>query len=228
MSQLTRSPAWQALAAHQKKIAATTLAAFFAADSSRAKRFTAEAGGILLDYSKHRVDAEALRLLLALAAQAQLSQWIARMFAGEPINNTEGRPALHVALRAHHPGVEVRDTLERMRRFVGEVRGDSRITDVVNIGIGGSDLGPRMLTRALRRFRTSGPGLHFVSNIDPADLDATLAGLSAATTLFIVASKTFSTAETLDNAARAKAWLEAGLGKSADLSRHFAAATANV
>jgi glucose-6-phosphate isomerase len=228
VSQLTRSPAWQALAAHQKKIGAATLAAFFAADSSRAKRFTAEAGGILLDYSKHRVDAEALRLLLALAAQAQLSRWIARMFAGEPINNTEGRPALHVALRARDPGIEVRDTLERMRRFVGEVRGDSRITDVVNIGIGGSDLGPRMLTRALRRFRTSGPSLHFVSNIDPADLDAALAGLSPATTLFIVASKTFSTAETLDNAGRAKAWLEAGLGKPADLSRHFAAATANV
>jgi glucose-6-phosphate isomerase len=228
VSQLTRSPAWQALAAHQKKIAATTLAALFAEDSSRAKRFTAEAGGILLDYSKHRVDAEALRLLLALAAQAQLSQWIAKMFAGEPINDTEARPALHVALRARPARTEVRDTLERMRRFVGELRGDSRITDVVNIGIGGSDLGPRMLTRALRRLRKSGPSLHFVSNIDPADLDATLAGLSPATTLFIVASKTFSTAETLDNARRAKAWLEGGLGGSTELSRHLAAATANV
>jgi len=115
-----------------------------------------------------------------------------------------------------------------MRRFVGEVRGDARITDVVNIGIGGSDLGPRMLTRALRSFRTTGPRAHFASNIDPADLDATLAGLAPETTLFVVASKTFTTAETLANANRARAWLEAGLVKSADVSRHFAAATANV
>jgi len=113
-------------------------------------------------------------------------------------------------------------------QLVGEVRGDARVSDVVSIGIGGSDLGPRMLTRALRGFRKSGPRVHFVSNIDPADLDATLAGLVPATTLFVVASKTFTTAETLANAHRARAWLESGLGKSADLSRHFVAATANL
>ena len=243
MSQLIRSPAWQALAAHQKKIAAASLAELFAADPSRAGRFTIEAGGILLDYSKHRADAETLRLLAALAAQAQLPQWIAKMFAGDPINSTEGRPALHVALRARDAAfpagrdvmAEVRGARERLRRFVGEAHSGAltgangrAIADIVNIGIGGSDLGPRMLTRALRRHHKPGPRLHFVSNIDPADLDAVLDSLAPETTLFIVASKTFTTAETLENAGRARAWLEAALGKTADLSRHFAAVTANV
>src|SRR5499427_9577413 len=227
VSALTRSAAWRALAAHQEKISATTLAALFAGDPGRAQRFTLEAAGVFVDYSRHRVDAEAIRLLVALAEQAQVPRWIERMFAGDPINNTEGRPVLHVALRARDARAEVRQTRERMRRFVGEVRGDARVKDVVNIGIGGSDLGPRMLTRALRGFRKSGPRVHFVSNIDPADLDATLAGLAPQTTLFLVASKTFTTAETLANAGRARTWLEAGLGRSADLSRHFAAATAN-
>ena len=235
MSALVRSPAWQALAAHQKKIAKTTLAALFAADPARAERFSAEAGGIFLDYSKHRVDAEAMRLLVALAAQAQVPRWIERMFAGDPINGTEGRAVLHTALRSNAARfpidrdvlAEVRAARERMRRFVAEVRGDAGITDVVNIGIGGSDLGPRMLSRALRKFHKAGPRLHFVSNIDPADLDATLAVLTPERTLFIVASKTFTTAETLANAERARVWLEAGLGRSGDLSRHFAAATAN-
>jgi glucose-6-phosphate isomerase len=228
VSRLTASPAWRALAAHHRKISATPLASLFAADPSRAQAFAIEAGGILLDYSRHRVDAEGLRLLAALAEQAQVREWAGKMFAGEAINTTEGRPALHVALRAAEARAEVRETRERMRSFVRELRGDARIKDVVNIGIGGSDLGPRMLTRALRRFRKGGPELHFVSNIDPADLDAALAGLAPETTLFIVASKSFTTAETLENAARARAWLEAGLGGRADLSRHFAAATANV
>jgi glucose-6-phosphate isomerase len=243
VSRLTASPAWQALAAHHKKIAATTLTSLFAADPSRAQAFTIEAGGIVLDYSKHRVDTDTMRLLAALAAQAQLSGWIERMFAGEAINSSEGRPALHVALRAREATFpadrdvmsEVRATRARLRGFVEEVRrGTLRgasgraMTDVVNIGIGGSDLGPRMLTRALRKFHKPGLRLHFVSNIDPADLDAALAGLAPETTLFIVASKTFTTTETLENAGRAKAWLAAALGGSADLSRHFAAATANV
>jgi len=243
VSTLTRSPAWQALATQQKKIAAAGLAELFAADPARAGRFTLEAAGILLDYSKHRADPETMRLLVALAAQAQVPQWIAKMFAGDPINSTEARPALHVALRSRDavfPAgrdvmTEVRATRERLRRFVGKAYGGAlrgasgrAITDVVNIGIGGSDLGPRMLTRALRRFHKPGPRLHFVCNIDPADLDAALAGLAPETTLFIVASKTFTTAETLENAGRARAWLEAALGKTADLSRHFAAVTANV
>jgi glucose-6-phosphate isomerase len=228
VSKLTASSAWRALAEQQRALAATTVSALFAADPSRATRFTAEGGGILLDYSKHRVDAETMRLLLALAEQSAVPQWTAKMFAGDPINSTEARAALHVALRARDARAEVRELRQRMRRFVGEVHGDAGIADVVNIGIGGSDLGPRMLTRALRRFGRVRPRLHFVSNIDPGDLDAALAGLTPRTTLFIIASKTFTTAETLENAARARAWLEAGLGRSADLSRHFAAATANV
>jgi glucose-6-phosphate isomerase len=229
VSELTRSAAWQALAAHQKRIAATTLAALFAADPSRAEAFSIESGEILLDYSKHRIDRETMRLLAALAAQAQVPRWIAKMFSGDPINNTEGRAALHVALRSREASfpagrdvmAAVREARERMRRFVAEARGGS-ITDVVNIGIGGSDLGPRMLTRALRAFQKPGLRLHFVSNIDPADLDAALADLSPETTLFIVASKSFTTAETLANAERARAWLG-----SAGVSRHLAAVTAN-
>jgi len=243
VSRLTQSPAWQALAAHQKRLSAVTLAQLFAADASRAERLSLESGELLLDYSKHRVDAEAMRLLAELAAQAQVPGWIRRMFAGDPINNTEARAVLHVALRSKGEAFSegrdvtplVRGALDRMRRFVdgalhGALKGaDGRaITDIVNIGIGGSDLGPRMLARALRKFRKPGPRLHFVANIDPADLEATLDGLTPGTTFFIVASKTFTTAETLDNAARARAWLEAALGKAGQLSAHFAAITANV
>jgi len=243
MSALTRSSAWQALAAHQRRIAPSSLGALFAADPSRAAAFTLETGEILLDYSKHRIDAEAMRLLAALAAQARLQDWIAKMFSGDPINSTEERAALHVALRSRDAAfpqgrdvmAEVRTARERLRGFVGEAHGGTlkgangrAITDVVNIGIGGSDLGPRMVTRALRAFRKPAPRLHFVSNIDPADLDATLADLAPETTFFIVASKTFTTAETLENARRARTWLAAALGGAADLSRHFAAVTANV
>jgi len=242
VSKLAQSHAWRALAAHQKRIAAASLRELFAADASRAGRFSLETDGLLLDYSKHRIDAETMRLLRELAVQAQVPAWIARMFAGDPVNNTEGRAALHVALRSDRAAFPesgdvmpaVRASRELMRRFVdeaqrGALRGaDGRpITDIVNIGIGGSDLGPRMLARALRKFRKPGPRLHFVANTDPADLDAALAGLAPGTTFFIVASKSFTTAETLDNAARARAWLEATLGKSAGLSRHFAAVTAN-
>ena len=243
MSTLTESPAWRALAAHQPRMAKTALRELFATDPERARRFSIDFGEILLDYSKHLVDDDTLRLLVALARQADVSAWINRMYAGEPINATEGRAVLHVALRSD-AGVfpEGRDVMplvraarERMRRFVedahrGALTGATgeRITDVVNIGIGGSDLGPRMATRALRRFRAAGaPRLHFVANIDPADLQAALEGLAPARTLFIVASKTFTTAETLDNASRARRWLESALGAGAGLDRHFVAVTAN-
>jgi len=242
MSKLTRSPAWQALITQQQRIAPLSLHELFAADATRVERLSLEFGEILLDYSKHRIDAESLRGLLALAGQAQVPAWIRRMFNGDPINNTEDRAVLHVALRSDQATFPagrdvmpaVRASRGRMRRFVEEVHRGAltgatgrRITDVVNIGIGGSDLGPRMLVRALRRFHQGGLRLHFAANIDPADLDATLTGLAPETTLFVVASKTFTTAETLENAARARAWLQGALGNSADLSRHFAAATAN-
>jgi glucose-6-phosphate isomerase len=228
MSALTQSPAWRALAAHRSKAASPALSALFAADPERPRRFSLEFADILLDFSKHLVDAETLRLLVALAEQAHVAAWVRRMYAGDAVNDTEGRAALHVALRSDRVVFpEARDVMplvraarERMRRFVdeahdGSLRGASGrpITDVVNIGIGGSDLGPRMATRALRRFRApASPRLHFVANIDPADLDAALDGLTPDTTLFIVASKTFTTAETLENAAGAGRWLESGHG----------------
>jgi glucose-6-phosphate isomerase len=242
LSKLTLSPAWQALATHQRRIAAVHLRELFAEDAARAQRFSLEFGEILLDYSKHRINAETLRLLVALAAQAQVPAWIGRMFDGDSINNSEGRAALHTALRADLAAFpEGRDVMpavraarERMRGFVDQAHhgvllgaGGRAITDIVHIGIGGSGLGPRMLVRALRKFRKAGPKLHFVANIDPADLDAVLSGLDPGATLFIVASKTFTTAETLDNARRARAWLAASLGETRDLARHFAAVTAN-
>jgi glucose-6-phosphate isomerase len=242
MSRLTQSPAWQALAAHREKIAAKSLRELFAVDRSRAERFSLETNELFLDYSKHLIDAETMRLLCALALQAEVPRWIERMFAGDPVNNTEKRAALHVALRSEDASFpkardvmpEVRAARDQMRRFVEQARGGiltgargQPITDFVNIGIGGSHLGPSMLTHALRGIRKPGVRVHFVANIDPADLDATLAGLNPDTTLFIVASKTFTTAETLDNARRARAWLAASLGETWELSRHFAAVTAN-
>jgi len=235
MSKLTASPAWKALAAHRDRMATASLRELFAADASRAARFSLEFGDLLLDFSKQRVDAEAMRLLFGLAAQAHVPAWTARMFAGEQVNNTEGRAALHVALRSDSTEFPPRRNVmpsvhaarEQMRRFVEEVHG-SGIADVVNIGIGGSDLGPRMLVRALRGICRPAPRLHFVANVDPADLESSLRGLNPQTTLFIVASKTFTTAETLANAARARRWLEAGPDAPADAARHFAAVTANV
>jgi len=246
MSRLTQSPAWQALLAHRQEISGVALSALFRAEPRRAQQFSLEFGEILLDYSKHIATAETFRLLLGLAQSVQVPAWISRMYAGEPINSTEGRAVLHVALRSDRvvfpEGRDVmplvRGARERMRGFVEEAqRGllvgatGKPITDVVNIGIGGSDLGPRMLARALRRFRGATPRLHFVANIDPADLESVLEGLSPATTLFILASKTFTTAETLANGARARAWLETGMdearGGASKLARHFVAVTAN-
>ncbi|MCC6611140.1 MAG: glucose-6-phosphate isomerase [Burkholderiales bacterium] len=242
MPQLTRSPAWQALAAHRGALASATIRDLFAHDVDRARRFCVEAAGLCFDYSKHRLTDETLRLLVALAEQADVGGWTRRMFAGEAINSSEGRAVLHVALRAGAGPFpaggdvmpEVSGTLARMRAFADAVRsGDWRgatgelISDVVNIGIGGSDLGPRMVTRALRAYCAPRPRLHFVSNADPADLAAVLAALDPAHTLFIVTSKTFTTAETLSNAERARAWNRDALGERA-AARHFVAVSANV
>jgi glucose-6-phosphate isomerase len=242
VSALTRSPAWQALTAHREKIAVKSLRELFAEDHARAERFSVEIDELFLDYSKHLIDAETMRLLCTLASHAKVPDWTARMFAGEALNNTEMRAALHVALRSKSATFpEGRDVMplvraarEHMRRFAAEAgRGaltgarGRPITDYVNIGIGGSHLGPSMLSRALRADHRHGLRVHFVANIDPADLEAVLARLDPDTTLFIVASKTFTTAETLANAHRARAWLAASIGESAQLSRHFAAVTAN-
>jgi len=243
VSKLTLSPAWTALAAHRKRTAAKSLAELFAADPSRAERFSIEAGELVLDYSKHWVDAEAMRLLTGLAAQAQLPRWIARMFAGDPINSTEARAALHVALRSEDTTFPerrdvmpaVRGALESMRRFVGEVHGgvlkgaDGRaITDVVNIGIGGSDLGPVMAYEALRHYSDRGMTFRFVSNVDGTDLAEATRDLDPAETLFIGSSKTFTTLETMTNAESARKWLLAGLGgDSKAVAKHFVAVSTN-
>ena len=250
MSKLTDSPAWQALAARRGEIASVRIAELFARDPQRAAHFSLEFGELFLDYSRHLVTPDTLHRLVSLAEQADVAGWVRRMFAGEPINHTEGRPALHVALRSDRGSFpegadvmpQVRETLARMRAVVGQARSGALygatgkpVQCVVNLGIGGSDLGPRMACRALRayedeRSRSRGERrleVRFVANVDPRDLDAALEGLDPQTTFFIVASKTFTTAETLDNARRARKWLEAGLPAGAAVGSHFFAVTAN-
>lgn len=239
---LTRTAAWKALVRHARA-GAPDLPALFAADRERARRFTLEFDEIYFDFSKQRVSDETLTLLLELARQAEVSGWIQRMYSGDAINSTEGRAVLHVALRSdrdefpagHSVMHDVREARRRVRDFVSRVRQGTLtgatgkpVHDVVNLGIGGSDLGPRMVARALQRSAPRGPRVHFVSNVDPADLDCVLATLHPETTLFIVASKTFTTAETLDNARRARAWLAPITRDAEGLSRHFAAVSANV
>lgn len=202
-----------------------------------------EAAGLLFDFSRQRIDDVALRLLVELAGELGVAQLRAAMFSGVHINNTEDRAVLHTALRLPlHASLEVdgqavatdvHDTLDRMRVFAERVRtGEWRgadgqgITDVVNIGIGGSDLGPLMAYRALRNYRQQGLSCHFVSNVDPADIHSTLAELDPATTLFIIASKTFTTQETMANAHYARRWLTSQLGEDA-VSKHFVAVSTN-
>jgi glucose-6-phosphate isomerase len=244
MSDLTRSAAWAALAAHQKTLAKAQMRDLFAQEPGRFDRFSLEAAGLFLDYSRNRITNRTLALLQDLAREAELESWIARLFAGDTVNQTEGRPALHMALRnrANRPievnGAdvmpEVNAVLARMRDFSTAVRdgswtgfGGAKITDVVAIGIGGSSLGPHLVVDALAPYAAEGPRLHFVANVDGAEIAATLAGLDPARTLFVVTSKTFTTAETLANARTARAWyLEKG-GDAAALDRHFVAVSTN-
>lgn len=245
MAQLTKSPAWQALQAHYKTLARIHMRDLFAQEANRFERLSLRLDDLLLDYSKNRVTTRTLSLLLALAEDAGLSDWIERMFRGERINATERRAALHIALRnrGNRP-IEVdgrdvmpaiNDVLRRLEEFVTAVRGgqwtghDGRaITDVVSIGIGGSYLGPEMATLVLAAYAGGGPRLHFVANVDGADLATALAGLAPATTLFVVISKTFTTIETLTNARTARDWFRAQAGADADLARHFVAVSNNV
>jgi glucose-6-phosphate isomerase len=216
----------------------------FAADPGRFERLHAQAGPWLLDYSKHLVDDEILRALLALVAHSGVGEARAAMFAGAHINSTEERAVGHWALRqpASSPAfidgrdvtADVQQVLGQMREFVGCVRdgrwrgfSDQPISDVVNIGIGGSDLGPQMVCEALRAYGDEGPRAHFVSNVDAADLHSKLAGLDPATTVFIVASKTFTTRETLANALSAKRWLLASADHDKAVARHFVAVSSN-
>ena len=243
MESIVSSPAWQELEALGRRDPAIDLRAAFAADPERAERLTFAAGDLVVDLSKHLIDYEVVDALISVALAAGLEERIGAMFAGDPINPTEDRSVLHPALRAA-PGdvftvdganvvLDVQRTLERMAGFSDMVRSGhwvgqtgERIRSVVNIGIGGSDLGPAMAYRALRPYRDPEIECHFVSNVDPAHLASVLARVHPATTLFIVASKTFRTLETLSNARHAREWLVDALGEDA-VARHFVAVSTN-
>jgi glucose-6-phosphate isomerase len=242
---LTERPAWRALGAHHRELAQVHLRQLFADDAGRGERLTAEGAGLFLDYSKNRVTDETLRLLVRLAEECDLRERIEAMFSGRKINVTEDRAVLHVALRAPRGArilvdgknvvPEVQAVLEKMTAFTervrsGEWRGHSgkRIRNVINIGIGGSDLGPVMAYEALRHYSERSMSFRFVSNIDGADFIEATRDLDPAETLFIVSSKTFTTLETMTNAHTARAWLLHGLGGDAKaVARHFVAVSTN-
>lgn len=232
---LTQTPAWQALACHAETLRPRHLRELFAADEHRFEHLSLSRNGLLLDYSKQRVTGETMTLLRNLAEMADLAGWQRRMVEGEPINHTEQRAVRHMALRAGDQAPpEVRATLARLQRFCerihsGDWRGFSgeRISDVVNIGIGGSDLGPRMATLALAARQQPDIRVHYIANIDGADIAPLLASLNPRTTLCIVASKTFTTLETLTNARTARAWLLAAAGQESAIAQHFVAISTN-
>ena len=244
MTDCTRFPVWKKLRAHQKAMAPITMRQLFAEDASRFKHFSVQAVNILLDYSKNRITATSMKLLCNLAVQADLSSAIEAMFSGQKINRTEGRAVLHTALRnqANTPVYVdgqnimplVNGVLARMRIFTESVRSGQwlgysgkRMTDIVNIGIGGSDLGPVMVTQALQPYWQPGLRTHFVSNVDPSQIFETLAIINPETTLFIVASKSFGTPETLLNAQVARRWLIAKAGEESAVAKHFVAVSTN-
>ena len=241
--EISSTAAWDALSRHRDEIGEKHLREFFAEDPDRGTELTLTVGDLYIDYSKHRVTRETLKLLTDLARTARLEQHRDAMFSGVHINTSENRAVLHIALRlprgeelvvdGQNVVEDVHAVLDRMGEFTDRLRSGEwtgatgmRIKTVVNIGIGGSDLGPVMVYDALRHYADAGISARFVSNVDPADLVATLDGLDPATTLFIVASKTFSTLETLTNATAARRWLTDALGDAA-VSKHFVAVSTN-
>ncbi len=245
MKDLTKRPAWKALSAHCKKIKPLHLRKLFAADPKRGQRMTLEAAGLFLDYSKNRITDKTIQLLLQLAEESGLRERIDAMFSGAKINITENRAVLHVALRAPKGATilvdgknvvpEVHAVLDKMSAFANRVRsGDWKgftgkpIKNVVNIGIGGSDLGPVMAYEALKYYSQRDLVFRFVSNVDGMDFVEATQGLNPAETLFIVSSKTFTTMETMTNAESARAWLLRGLGGDAKaVAKHFVAVSTN-
>ena len=244
MTTLKELPAWQALVQHQQEVSQLHMRDLFAQDPQRFERFSLRLGDLLFDYSKNRITEKTMRLLFDLARQSGLSTWIAAMFTGEKINNTEDRAVLHVALRnrsnepiyvdGENVMPEVNRVLDKMRSFSTAVRSgdwqgytDKPITDIVNIGIGGSDLGPKMVCEALKPYARPDLRVHFVSNVDSSDLVETLKGVNPETTLFLVASKTFTTQETMTNAYSARQWFMAAAQDEGAIARHFAAMSTN-
>ena len=241
---LINSPAWQALTKHYEENKSVHILDLFAADPKRFENFSQQQGNLLLDYSKNRVSKDTLALLFDLAKQAGVEDWREKLFSGEKINTTEDRSVLHTALRnrSNNPVLSdgedvmpgVNDVLDKMRGFTDRVRSGEwkghtgkAITDIVNIGIGGSDLGPDMVCTALKPY-ASNLNVHFVSNVDAMQVTQILSGLSSETTLFIVASKTFTTQETLTNATTCRTWfLEQNGTTEQDVAKHFAAVSTN-
>jgi glucose-6-phosphate isomerase len=237
-----RTAAWQQLTAHARALERSSIKELLAADAKRFERFSLESEGIVLDFSRQLLDVRALEALLQLAEQTEIPRWIELMFAGHPVNNTEDRPALHVALRrsADAPlvayGENVMPLVEaeraKMRALAdalhaGELRGftGKPITDIVNVGIGGSDLGVVMAVHALAEDRRRGLNVHFVSNIDGVALEHVLRRVDPATTLFVICSKTFTTLETIVNATAVREWLLAAGGKTAVAAQCVAVST---
>jgi glucose-6-phosphate isomerase len=244
MSRLEESPAWKALSEHQRDIGEVHMRELFASDLQRFEHFSLRLGDILFDYSKNRITAETISMLVTLAQQAGVAESIEAMFRGEKINLTEGRAVLHVALRNRTNSPiyvdgqdvmpEVNRVLAQMRRFSetvrsGEWKGYSgkAITDIVNIGIGGSDLGPKMVCEALKPYAQPDLHAHFVSNVDSTDLVETLKKLNPETALFLVASKTFTTQETMTNAHSARHWFLEAVKDEAAIAKHFVALSTN-
>ena len=240
---LTQTASFQALETHAVEAEDWQLRGLFAADAERFPKLTVDAAGLFLDYSKNRLDGRTLELLADLARERGLEARRDAMFAGEKINLTEGRAVLHTALRAPRTAqltvdgqdviADVHAVLDRVRAFSDTVRAGTwlgytgkPITDIVNIGIGGSDLGPKMICLALRQYTHPRLTMHFVSNVDGHDIDAALSKVNPETTLFIIASKTFTTAETMMNAQTARAWFLQH-AKESELSRHFVAVSTN-
>jgi len=240
----TTTASWPRLQAHYDQIKGVHLQTWFAQDPDRFQKFSLRCKDILVDYSKNRITSETMALLLGLAEEVQLREAIERMFAGDHINETEDRAVLHVALRnrANTPmyvnGQDVMPAvnavLNQMQAFSHQVRSGAwtgytgkKITDIVNIGIGGSDLGPKMVCECLRPYRQPGLNVHFVSNIDGTHISETLADLNPETTLFLIASKTFTTQETMTNAHTAREWFLRQAGDAGHVARHFVAISTN-
>jgi glucose-6-phosphate isomerase len=244
MSALTQSSSWKALQSHLKTISPLHMRDLFADDPKRFEKFSLTFQDILLDFSKNRINEETLRLLLELARHAKIEEWRDCMFRGDKINITENRAVLHVALRnrsnrpilvdGHDVMPAVNAVLRHMREFSDAIRSGAwkgytgkAITDVVNIGIGGSDLGPVMVTEALRPYAKPGLRVHFVSNIDGTDIAEKLKIINPETALFIIASKTFTTQETITNAQTARDWFLAAAKNPAAVAKHFVALSTN-
>ena len=244
MAALTSLPVWQKLCQHQQAIASTHMRDLFAFDKNRFDKFSFQFADILFDFSKHQINDETLPMLMQLAREANIEGWRERMFTGEKINITENRAVLHTALRnrSNTPVTvdgkdvmpDVNAVLAQMRQFSDKVRNGSwlgysgkRITDIVNIGIGGSDLGPVMVCDALKPYSSSALQVHFVSNIDGAHLMRALEKCNPETTLFIIASKTFTTQETMTNGISARTWFLAAAKEDAHVAKHFVALSTN-